>query len=56
MPAPLVKAVAKRQGKSVESLEKKWDEAKAKAAEEGHKEDWPYVVSIFKNMAGLKDR
>lgn len=56
MPSPLVESVAKRQGKSVESMEKKWNEAKAAAAEQGHKEDWPYVVSIFKNMSGLKDK
>lgn len=55
MPSPLVQSVAKRQGKSVPEIEDKWNQAKKKAEEEGHKEDWPYVVAIFKNMTGQKD-
>lgn len=34
--------------------EKKWVAAKAKAAEQGHKEDWPYTTSIFNSMKGKK--
>lgn len=34
--------------------EKRWDRAKAKAEEAGHKEDWAYVTSIYKNMNGGK--
>ena len=31
--------------------EEKWKKAKERAAEEGHAEDWPYVVGIYKRMA-----
>ena len=31
--------------------EGKWKEAKKRAEEEGHAEDWPYVVGIYKRMA-----
>ncbi|MHA2426518.1 MAG: hypothetical protein ACXADB_00560 [Candidatus Hermodarchaeia archaeon] len=31
--------------------EEKWKEAKKRAAEEGHEDDWPYVVGIYKRMA-----
>lgn len=34
--------------------EKKWNRAKAKAAEEGHAKDWPYIMSIFESMKGEK--
>lgn len=27
-----------------------WDKAKGKAEDAGHKENWPYVMSIYKNM------
>jgi hypothetical protein len=29
-----------------------WKRAKARAAKQGHSEDWPYVVSIFQSMTG----
>jgi len=34
------------------SDEKKWDKAKDKAEDAGQKENWPYVMSIYKNMKG----
>ena len=34
--------------------EKKWNRAKARAAEEGHSEDWAYVMSIYQSMKGNK--
>lgn len=34
--------------------EKAWKRAKARAAKEGHAEDWPYVVAIFQSMTGKK--
>lgn len=34
--------------------EKAWKKAKARAAKEGHAEDWPYVVAIFQAMTGKK--
>jgi hypothetical protein len=36
--------------------EKKWEKAKAKASEQGHAEDWAYVMSIYQNMKGEKDK
>lgn len=30
--------------------EKAWKRAKARAAKQGHEEDWPYVVAIFQKM------
>lgn len=35
--------------------EEKWARAKKRAAEEGHAEDWAYVMSIYKKMAHLSD-
>ena len=31
-----------------------WERAKKKAADQGHAEDWPYIVSIFQKMKGNK--
>jgi len=40
MPANIVKP----------GLERYWTKAKKRAAEEGHENDWPYVVGIYKRM------
>lgn len=32
--------------------EKYWNRAKEKAEEAGHKDNWAYVVSIYKRMRG----
>lgn len=34
--------------------EKKWSEAKRRAAEEGHEDDYAYIMGIYKQMAGMK--
>lgn len=34
--------------------EELWDKAKGLAADQGHKEDYPYIMGIFKKM--LPDR
>lgn len=34
--------------------EKKWSEAKIRAAEEGHSEDYGYIMTIYKSMMGVK--
>lgn len=34
--------------------EKAWKRAKARAAKQGHDEDWPYVVAIYQSMTGKK--
>ena len=31
--------------------ETKWEEAKKRAAEEGHDEDWDYIMEIYKRMS-----
>ena len=41
MPSNLVKT---------DKEEKLWNKAKSLAEEQGHKEDWPYIVGIFKRM------
>jgi len=69
MPAPAIKALAKKAGKSEAAAEKEWD--KAKAAAKGKKlrdgttigssekswgdSEWAYVTGIFKKMLGLKE-
>ena len=52
MPANMVKSVQDKCGMSKDEAEKKWKEAKQKASDEGHSEDWPYVVEIFKHLVG----
>lgn len=52
MPASVVDTVSKKCNISKSEAEKKWKEAKKKAADEGHTEDWPYVMEIFKHMVG----
>jgi hypothetical protein len=56
MPTPYIKKVSKETGKSIKSLEKKWDTAVAKAAEAGHAEDYAYITGIFKNMIKKKKK
>ena len=52
MPTPYIKKLAKEGHGSVQHLEKKWDEAKGKAAEQGHAEDYALVTTIFQSMVG----
>ncbi len=53
MPTEYVKKLAKEHGMSVEAAEKKWDEAKKKASEEGTSHEYyAYVTTIFKSMMG----
>jgi hypothetical protein len=54
MPVPVIKKEAEKHGVSKEHAEAKWEEAKAQAAKEGFKEDWAYIMTIFKNM--MKDK
>ena len=59
MPAAVVKAFAKKTGKSEEEVEKLWDKAKGIAIDDGRKEDdenfYPYVTGILKKMLKLTD-
>jgi hypothetical protein len=50
MPTPYIQKLAKEGHGSVQHLEKKWDEAKSKAAEQGHAEDYALVTTIFKKL------
>jgi hypothetical protein len=52
MPTPYVKKLAKEKGKSVEEVERLWNEAKAQAEKAGHKDDYPYITGILKKMVG----
>lgn len=55
MPNNVIKSFAKKSGKSVDEVEKKWNRAKAIAAEKGHNEDYDYIVGILKNMLDLNE-
>lgn len=50
MPTAYIKKLAREGKGSVATLEKRWDEAKAKAADEGRADDYSYITGIFKNM------
>ena len=50
MPTPYIEKLSKEGKGSVESLEKKWDEAKAQAKKEGKADNYAYITSIFQNM------
>lgn len=53
MPTEYVKKLAKEHNMSLEEAEKKWEEAKKKASEEGTSHDYyAYVTTIFKSMMG----
>lgn len=52
MPTSVVDKVSKKCNMSKDEAEEKWNEAKKKAEEVGHTEDWPYVMEIFKHTVG----
>lgn len=58
MPNALIRSYAKKSGKSVDEVEKMWEQAKAEAhskfaAEDGH--FWAYVNTTVRKMLGLKE-
>lgn len=55
MPIPLLRKASEETGKSIPELESLWEKAKEKASGEGHSEDWGYVTSIFKGLAGFAE-
>lgn len=62
MPAPSIKALAKKTGKSDKEIEKLWKEAKKITTQEFNKpeskfsdKEWKYTVGILKNMLGISD-
>ena len=54
MPASMVRKMAKDSGKSIDTVEKYWDEAKKTAEKEKPTNKWAYVVSIVKRRLGLE--
>jgi len=54
MPAAVVDKVAKVCDISQEEAEEKWEKAKKLAEDEGHKEEYDYIMSIYKNLVGKK--
>ncbi len=54
MPTAYIKKLAEEGHGSVSALEKKWDKAKAIAADEGRADDYAYITGIFKRMSGVK--
>lgn len=55
MPNPLIKSFASKSGKSTSEVESLWDKAKELASEEGHTEEYDYIVGILKSMLGLEE-
>jgi hypothetical protein len=54
MPSAVVKSFAKKSGKSVETVENYWNEAKAEARKEKKSGNiYPYVVGILKRRLGI---
>ena len=52
MPTAYVQKIAKEKGLNIDSLEKKWKKAKSVASDEGHEEEYDYIMGIFKRMIG----
>jgi len=59
MPVPVLVAIAKRAGISIEKAEKIWKESKAQAKEQGFKEGsdrfYKYVMGVTKKRMGLNE-
>lgn len=52
MPTDVMKKVSNKCDMSMSEVEEKWSAAKSKAADQGHGDDWGYVMNIFKSMVG----
>jgi len=55
MPTSYIKKLHASGHGSIETLEKKWEEAKSQAAKEGQGGNFAYITGIFKRMAGIKE-
>ena len=55
MPSNIIKSFAEKSGKSETEVEKLWDETKKQAEENGHKEDYEYIVGILKKKLNLNE-
>lgn len=54
--ASVVKSFADKTGKSVDEVEKLWDEAKTIAKKEDREEDYPYITGILKKMLKINEQ
>lgn len=58
MPSPVVKSFAEKSGKSIQTVEKYWDEAKMSAREKFKRKDshfWAYVSAIVQKRLGIAE-
>ena len=55
MPVAAIKTFSKKTGKSEKELESLWKRAKKLAKDEGHEEEYDYIMAIFKKMSGIKE-
>ena len=55
MPANIVKSFANKTGKSETEVETLWNKAKEQAKEQGHSEEYDYIVGILKRMLKLNE-
>jgi len=56
MPIPMLQSMSAKSGKSLEEVEKMWQEAKSKAKDKADTEEYyAYTTGILKSMLGLKE-
>jgi len=55
MPNSIIKSFTKNSGKSLKEVEALWYKAKDIAKEEGHDEEYDYIVGILKRMLKLNE-
>jgi hypothetical protein len=55
MPTSTIKKFAKKKGISIKKSEKRWKKAKELAKEKGKKENWSYIMGIYKRMMGVSE-
>ena len=56
MPAPSLMSMAKDAGIPMKRAEELWDKAKKSAEDQGRKEDWKYIMGIWKKMAKVESQ
>jgi hypothetical protein len=55
MPLNVIKSFAKKLNKSVKEIEKEWNIAVKEAKSMGMEDNHSYIMSIFKNLLGIKE-
>jgi len=56
MPTAYIKKTAKEHGIPVKEAERLWEKAKKQAKEQGHEDDYDYIVAIYKSMIKNKGK